>query len=138
MSGILVQCQTGDRAHCCNLDSLNLANIDAKELPEICEIAVRILDNTIEITQTPFAASETHNDKYRTIGVGAMGLADWLAKRKLSYSHIEEIDHLFEDIGYYCTEASMKLARERGAYAAFSGSEWSRGHLIEAQTGVLV
>nr|WP_309494935.1 ribonucleoside-diphosphate reductase subunit alpha [Phormidium yuhuli] len=123
----------GTEAHCCNLDSLNLANIDAKELPEICEIAVRILDNTIEITQTPFAASETHNDKYRTIGVGAMGLADWLAKRKLSYSHIEEIDHLFEDIGYYCTEASMKLARERGAYAAFSGSEWSRGHLIGAK-----
>lgn len=64
----------GTEAHTCNLDSLNLANIDAKELPEICEIAVRILDNTIEITQTPFAASETHNDKYRTIGVGAW---DW-------------------------------------------------------------
>lgn len=123
----------GQEAHCCNLDSLNLANIEAEELAEVCEIAVRLLDNTIEITHTPFDASETHNRKYRTIGVGAMGLADWLAKNKLSYKHVDEIDRLFENIGYHCTHASMKLARERGAYGAFAGSEWSKGHLIGAK-----
>ncbi len=123
----------GKEAHTCNLDSLNLANIEDSELKEACDIAVRILDNTIEITKTPFKDSATHNHKYRTIGVGAMGLADWLAKRKLSYRHLREIDQLFENIGYYCTNASMKLSQERGYYPAFNGSEWSKGHLIGAK-----
>jgi ribonucleoside-diphosphate reductase alpha chain len=123
----------GKFAHTCNLDSLNLANIESEELPEICQLAVRILDNTIEITTSPFEQSEAHNNRYRTIGVGAMGLADWLAKRRLSYNHLSEIDALFEDVGYYCTHASMELAKERGAYPAFAGSEWSKGHLIGAK-----
>jgi len=123
----------GKEAHTCNLDSLNLANIEDYELKEVCEIAVRILDNTIEITKAPFTESANHNQKYRTIGVGAMGLADWLAKRQLSYRHLEEIDQLFENIGYYCTNSSMKLAQERGAYPAFKGSEWSKGNLIGAK-----
>ncbi|WRH65785.1 MAG: ribonucleoside-diphosphate reductase subunit alpha [Planktothrix sp. GU0601_MAG3] len=123
----------GEEAHTCNLDSLNLANIEQEELPEVCEIAVRMLDNTIEITNTPFAASKTHNQKYRTIGVGAMGLADWLAKRRLTYNHLTEISHLFEDIGFYCTKTSMELAKERGYYPAFQGSAWSQGKLIGAK-----
>jgi len=123
----------GEEAHTCNLDSLNLANIESEELPEICEIAVRILDNTIEITNAPFEASKHHNQKYRTIGVGAMGLADWLAKRQLTYNHLTEISHLFEDIGFYCTKTSMELAKERGFYPAFKGSAWSQGKLIGAK-----
>lgn len=123
----------GKYAHTCNLDSLNLANLEDDELPEACETAVRLLDNTIEITNTPFADSSTHNKRYRTIGVGAMGLADWLAKRKLRFSNVEAIDQLFENIGYYCTRTSVDLAKERGAYAAFAGSEWSKGHLIGAK-----
>ena len=123
----------GKEAHTCNLTSLNLANIEPHELEDICTISVRLLDNTIELTETPFEASATHNAKYRTIGVGAMGLADWLAKNKLSYKSITEIDFLFEDIGYHCTNASMELAKERGAYPAFPGSEWSKGNLIGAK-----
>ncbi len=123
----------GKLAHTCNLDSLNLANIEDDEIGEICEIAVRLLDNTIEITNAPFEDSGIHNKHYRTIGVGAMGLADWLAKRKLSYRNLEAIDQLFENIGYYCTRTSMNLAQERGVYPAFEGSEWSKGHLIGAK-----
>jgi len=119
--------------HNCNLTSLNLANIEANELADICKISVRLLDNTIELTETPFQASTTHNAKYRTIGVGAMGLADWLAKRRLTYKDLDSIDALFEDIGYHCTHASMELAKERGAYPVFAGSEWSKGHLIGAK-----
>ncbi|MFN9261397.1 ribonucleoside-diphosphate reductase subunit alpha, partial [Microcystis sp.] len=85
-------------AHCCNLVSLNLANIDKEEIESNCQIAVRILDNTIDITNPPFDNAKNHNDKYRTIGVGAMGLADWLAKRKLSYNNLSEISNLFEEI----------------------------------------
>ncbi len=123
----------GEESHTCNLVSINLANLGDEQYPEICQIAVRILDNTIELTSPPFAASATHNAKYRTIGVGCMGLADWLAKRHLTYTHLQQISDLFEDIGYYCSAASMELAKERGAYPAFADSEWSKGHLIGAK-----
>ncbi|MGF1482675.1 MAG: ribonucleoside-diphosphate reductase subunit alpha [Cyanophyceae cyanobacterium] len=129
----------GEEAHCCNLLSLNLANLnqpltdDDSELAHVCRLAVRILDNTIEITHPPFAASRTHNQKYRTIGVGCMGLADWLAKRRLTYDCLSEISFLFEEIGYHCTAASVELAKERSPYPAFPGSEWSKGHLIGAK-----
>ncbi len=123
----------GVEGHSCNLVSLNLANVDETEIPHICQLAVRILDNTIDITSPPFTASKTHNDKYRTIGVGAMGLADWLAKRSLTYKNISEIGSLFEEVGYWCTKASMELAKDRGAYAAFPGSEWNKGKLIGAK-----
>ena len=123
----------GIEAHTCNLLSLNLANINESEVTQLCSLAVRLLDNTIDLTHPPFETSQTHKEKYRTIGVGVMGLADWLAKRQLSYGDLPEISQLFENIGYYCTQASMELAKERGAYPAFSGSEWSQGKLIGAK-----
>jgi ribonucleoside-diphosphate reductase alpha chain len=125
--------KSGELSHSCNLISLNLANIEAIELEKLCQVSVRLLDNTIDITCPPFEASKAHNDQYRTIGVGAMGLADWLAKNRLSYEHLDKISHLFEEIGYWCTHASLELAKERGAYAAFAGSEWSKGNLIGAK-----
>jgi ribonucleoside-diphosphate reductase alpha chain len=124
----------GLEAHCCNLVSLNLANLEQAEIADAAKLAVRILDNTIEITQPPFKDSKAHNDKYRTIGVGCMGLADWLAKRHLSYQSLAEISHLFEEVAYWCTSASMELAKERGAYAAFPGSEWSKGKLLGSKS----
>lgn len=123
----------GEESHTCNLNSLNLANLDVEDIPQVCEIAVRILDNTIELSHPPFEGSRVHNDKYRTVGVGAMGLADWLAKRRLSYRDLRQIGNLFEDIGFYCTKTSMELAKERGAYPAFPGSSWSEGKLIGAK-----
>ena len=125
--------KAGEEAHACNLVSLNLANVEETEIPNLARIAVRILDNTIDLTTPPFQAAKNHNNKYRTIGVGCMGLADWLAKRRLSYQSLEEISYLFEEISYHCTYTSMELAKERGAYAAFPGSEWSKGNLIGAK-----
>ena len=124
----------GVEAHCCNLVSLNLANLELAEIAEVSKLAVRILDNTIDLTKPPFQDSKTHNDKYRTIGVGCMGLADWLAKRHLNYESLTEISALFEEVAYCCTAASMELAQERGAYAAFAGSEWSKGKLLGAKS----
>ncbi|MDJ0692590.1 MAG: ribonucleoside-diphosphate reductase subunit alpha [Xenococcaceae cyanobacterium MO_188.B32] len=123
----------GVEAHCCNLVSLNLANVEESEIANICQLAVRILDNTIDLTKPPFVDSKTHNDKYRTIGVGCMGLADWLAKRHLTYESLTEISNLFEEVAYWCTFASMELAKHRGAYAVFEGSEWSQGKLVGAK-----
>jgi ribonucleoside-diphosphate reductase alpha chain len=124
----------GKTAHCCNLVSLNLANIDTPtNLSEMCHLAVRMLDNTIDLTCPPIGEAKEHNDKYRTIGVGVMGLADWLAKRKLSYKSFLFINILFENISYFCTQASIELAKERGHYQAFSNSEWSQGKLLGAK-----
>lgn len=120
----------GQEAHCCNLVSLNLANLDLQDIPVVSQIAVRMLDNTIDLTHPPFTDAKNHNDRYRTIGVGCMGLADWLAKRRLSYDHLTEISRLFEEIGYWCTQSSMELSKERGMYPAFAGSDWSKGLLI--------
>jgi ribonucleoside-diphosphate reductase alpha chain len=120
----------GQYAHCCNLVSLNLANLEQEELEEVSTLAVRILDNTINITNPPFDDAKNHNNRYRTIGVGAMGLADWLAKKELRYNNLQEISNLFEDMGFYCTQASMKLAQERGAFDAYAGSDWSKGLLM--------
>ena len=114
--------------HTCNLVSLNLAELEQSEFENIVYTAVRILDNTIDLTETPIKESDKHNKLYRTIGVGAMGLADYLAKEFMIYDEsIEEIDKLFEEISLYTIKASALLAKERGRYSAFEGSKWDKG-----------
>lgn len=114
--------------HTCNLVSLNLAELEKDELENIISIAVRILDNTIDLTVTPIEESNKHNNQYRTIGVGAMGLADYLAREFMIYEEsIKEIDELFEMISMYTIKASAILAKERGFYPKFKGSKWDKG-----------
>lgn len=123
--------QEGDQglAHTCNLTSINLSNtLEDKDLERISRLSVRILDNTIELTAPPIGESKLHNNRYRTIGVGALGLADHLAYKKIKYAEsAEDVDALFEKIAYYCVSESCKLAKERGKYEVFEGSEWSKG-----------
>jgi ribonucleotide reductase alpha subunit len=122
--------KSGEEIHSCNLISINLATVESLAgAMESCEIAVRMLDNTIDITTPPVKEAATHNQKYRTIGVGFMGLADYLAKRKLTYKDIDEIDFLFRNLSFSCLSASADLAIERGAYPAFKGSEWQLGNI---------
>lgn len=114
-------------SHVCNLASLNLANIDRDELEEYCKLAVRLLDNTMSLTKSPIAEAANHNDLHRSIGVGAMGLADLIAKERKSYRDLRFVSNLFEDIAYYCYRASADLAKEKGPYKLFPNSEWSKG-----------
>lgn len=114
--------------HTCNLVSLNLAEIEREELEKNVSIAVRILDNTIDLTKTPIKESDKHNRNYRTIGVGTMGLADYLAREYMIYEEsILEIDEIFEEIALYSLKSSALLAKERGSYPMFKGSQWDRG-----------
>lgn len=115
--------------HTCNLLSLNLANIEDEELEYVVRKAVRILDSTIDLTEPPILESKLHNERYRTIGIGAMGLADFLAKRNLTYSRssIPIIDELFEKIAYFGIDESCNLAKEKGPFPAFKGSDWDNG-----------
>lgn len=114
--------------HTCNLVSLNLAEIMREELENIVDTAVRILDNTIDLTKTPIKESDKHNAAYRTIGVGTMGLADYLAKEFMIYDEaVNDIDELFEEIALYSIKSSALLAKSRGRYPMFKGSLWDRG-----------
>ena len=128
---IIRETEAGE-VHTCNLNSINLANIENEaDLHSVCETAVRLLDNAIDFTDVPVKEGEIHNNVYRTIGVGSMGLADYLAKRNVSYSNAKEtVDELFENIAYYTINASISLAKERGKYPRYEGSEWSKGLIL--------
>ena len=130
--GRIYQEASGGLAHTCNLISLNLSQVrNDDDLQKACELAVRMLDNTIDLTTTPIGESKLHNSRYRTIGVGAMGLADYLAYRELKYTEAgAEVDELFEKVAYYCVETSKELAKERGRYPVFEGSEWDKGNFF--------
>jgi ribonucleotide reductase alpha subunit len=117
-------------SHCCILLSLVLPRIADDEMADVSRIAVRLLDAACDLTTSPTPEARAHVDRYRTIGVGVMGLADWLAIRHLRYQDLDVIEKLFEDICFYTTQASVELAEERGAYPAFPGSEWSKGLIL--------
>lgn len=118
--------------HVCNLVSINLANVDSdEELADICNTSVRILDNAIDFTEVPILEGSLHNQRYRTIGVGAMGLADHLAKRSIPYNaSADYVDDLFEKFALYNIQASVNLAKEKGTFGAFEGSDWSKGLIL--------
>lgn len=114
--------------HTCNLVSINLAEIERDDFENITSIAVRILDNTIDLTNTPIKESDRHNSLYRTIGVGTMGLADYMAREFMIYEDsLDEIDELYEELALYILKASALLAKNRGSYPKFKGSMWDQG-----------
>ncbi len=117
--------------HTCNLVSINLANLEDDEMERVCETSVRILDNCIDITDVPVAEGQRHNELLRTIGVGLMGLADYLARRDIPYVGAQDaVDKMAESFAYHCTSASCHLAEERGRYPLFEGSDWSNGLIL--------
>lgn len=128
----IVREEHGGLIHVCNLVSVNLANIDTdEELESVCRTSVRLLDNAIDFTEVPVLEGVLHNRRYRTIGVGAMGLADWLAKRNITYTKsAPAVDALFEKFAAYCIQASIDIAKVKGTYGAYDGSDWSRGIIL--------
>ncbi len=128
----IVREEYGGLVHVCNLVSVNLANIDTdEELESVCRSSVRLLDNAIDFTEVPVLEGVLHNRRYRTVGVGAMGLADWLAKRNIPYTKAApHADALFEKFAAYCTQASIDIAKTKGPYGAYEGSDWSRGVVL--------
>jgi ribonucleoside-diphosphate reductase alpha chain len=110
--------------HCCNLISLNLARLlEEKEWKSISTLAVEILDNALELTHCPTIEAKNHNEKYRTIGIGFMGLADYLAWHKLSYS-VANVNPIFQPFLEYVVLASSEIARQKGVYPAYNEENW--------------
>lgn len=117
----------------CNLASLTLGRLnvnDDKEMQDVIHSVVRALDNVIDINLFPVPYAELNNHKYRPIGLGVSGYHHMLAKNGIvweSEKHLEFVDQVFERINYYTIEASCQLAKEKGKYQLFEGSDWDTG-----------
>ncbi|NRA73514.1 MAG: ribonucleoside-diphosphate reductase subunit alpha [Rickettsiales bacterium] len=122
----------GGLVHVCNLCSINFANLDIEtELESVCKSAVEILDIAIDLTDVPIPEGKAHNARYRTIGVGVMGLADLLAKNNVLYSESANyIDKIFEKFALYNIKASIEIAKVKGPFEAYKGSDWDRGIIL--------
>ena len=121
----------------CNLASLCLGNIDVndnKELEDITSTVIRALDNVIDLNFYPINDAKLTNQKYRAIGLGVSGYHHMLAKNRIKWEseeHLAFADKVFEDIGYAAVKASNELAKERGSYSLFEGSEWQNGQYFD-------
>lgn len=123
----------------CNLGSINLprhydekGQLNVDKLRTTIRVAVRMLDNIIDINYYPVAEARYSNMKHRPIGLGIMGFQDVLHLLRLPYASAEAAelaDRSMEQISYFALEASSDLAGERGAYGSYAGSLWSRGIL---------
>lgn len=117
--------------HVCNLCSINLSNISSfEELAKTSRLAARILDHGIALTNNPDKITEDHNNRYRTIGIGQMGLHDYLAKNFTNFGDLQTIRKISECIEYNAVLESIELAKIHGAYPAFQGSQWQTGEMI--------
>ena len=117
----------------CNLASVNLSRVNTPEkIAEVVPVAIRMLDNVIDLNYYPVKKTKDTNLKNRAIGLGAMGEAQLLAEKQIfwgSDEHLKLIDEIFEGISYHAINASCDLAKEKGVYPEFEGSRWSRGIL---------
>ncbi|MBB6099856.1 ribonucleoside-diphosphate reductase alpha chain [Deinobacterium chartae] len=129
-----------DRDHIavCNLASVNLARhlegdrIDWAELERSVRLAVRQLDNVIDLNFYPSPRAARSNARIRPIGLGVMGFTELTQRLRLPYGSAAArtlASELFAFLNYHATDESANLAREKGSYPAFEGSTWSRGHL---------
>ncbi len=114
----------------CNLNSINLGKIEKTELAHNIPLQIRMLDNVITLNMMPVAEARITSDKYRAIGLGTSGYHHYLANHQIAWEseeHMKEADSLFEEIAYEAIKASMELAKEKGEYPEFEGSEWQTG-----------
>lgn len=150
--------QDRDNIAVCNLASINLAkHVDGRHadariawdrLAQSTRLAVRQLDNLIDIRISSVPESETSNELNRALGLGVMGFTDVVERMGYAYDSelaYDLIDQLTEFVSWHAIDASADLARERGAYPNFAGSGWSRGQVpldtlaaLEADRGVPV
>lgn len=118
--------------HVCNLCSINLGNINnMQELAAVSKMSARMLDYGIGLTNNPVDITITHNNMFRTIGVGQMGLHDYLAKNWSNFSDLKTISNISECIQYNAVLESVDLARRFGSFDAFKESAWANGEMTK-------
>jgi ribonucleoside-diphosphate reductase alpha chain len=117
----------------CILKALNIGKIKSDdELEELCDLCVRTLDELIDYQSYPVKAAELAAKEGRTLGVGVIGLAHYLAKLGFKYEQPEAwsaVHGLAESIQYYLLKASNQLAKEKGACVDFPSTKYAKGIL---------
>ncbi len=140
----------------CNLGSINLLHhltdgdggakqIDHVKLKKTVGIAMRMLDNVIDINYYAVKKARDSNLRHRPVGLGIMGFQDALYELRTPYASDAAVafaDQSMEAVCYYAYWASTDLAAERGRYSSYRGSLWDRGvlpldslRLLEEQRG---
>ncbi len=122
----------------CNLASINLAQhiqndeLNADKLANTVKIAMRMLDNVIDINYYAIPEARNANMKHRPVGLGIMGFQDALYQQRIAYASQQAVDfadRAMEVISFHTISASCELAQERDSYGSFEGSLWSQGIL---------
>src|SRR5690554_485978 len=124
----------------CDLSSVNLGraivphddqgDLITDVLERLIPIQVRMLDNVIDLNALPVPQATITSRKYRAIGLGTFGWHHLLAQKGIHWdtAGAEDFsDELYERINYLTVQASMELAREKGSYPMFAGSDWHTG-----------
>jgi len=126
----------------CNLGSVNLSQhlkdgpngkeLDHDKLKRTITVAMRMLDNVIDINYYAVKKARDSNLRHRPVGLGVMSFQDSLYEMRIPYASqaaVEFADTSMEAICYYAYWASTELAKERGKYSSYKGSLWDRGLL---------
>jgi ribonucleoside-diphosphate reductase alpha chain len=143
--------QDVDNVSVCNLVSINLSqhvrsagldgsaplppavgglSLDYDKIEASARLAVRQLDNLIDITRSSVKEADFSNHQNRAVGLGVMGFTDIIERLGVSYESEEAydlIDEIMEHVSYAAIDESANLAVERGSYPNFAGSGWSKG-----------
>ena len=117
----------------CILSAINVGQINKRdELEELCDLAVRSLDEIIDHQQYPVKAAEISTKARRSLGIGYIGLAHYLAKKGYRYEQKlawRQVDKLTEAFQYYLLKASNQVAKEKGKCEYFNRTKYSDGIL---------
>ena len=116
----------------CILSAINVGAIKLEELPELCQLSVRGLDELIDYQRYPVRAAEISTKARRSLGIGYIGLAHFLAKNKVKYGDAEAhklVHELTESFQYNLLRASNKLAKEKGKCEWFDRTKYAEGKL---------
>lgn len=115
----------------CNLSSVSLARVFQDEVEErVIPIQVRLLDNVIDLNRIPVLQAQHTNMRYRAVGLGTYGWHHLLAIKGVKWESDDAVsycDDIYKRISYLTIQASMELAKEKGSYPLFEGSDWQTG-----------
>ena len=116
----------------CILSAINVGIVKEEEMESLCDLAVRGLEELIDFQEYPVAAAERSTLARRSLGIGYIGLAHYLAKNKVKYDDpkaLELVHELTERFQFYLLKSSNKIAQEKGACEWFDRTKYADGIL---------
>lgn len=132
LCGEIIEVSNDTESAVCNLGSIVAPNVGVADLSRVVPLAMRMLDNVIDTNFYPTDKINKSNKTHRPVGLGVMGWTEMLAVKGVDFESQQHLDfnaEYFEALSIATIKASVSLAQERGAYASYAGSKWSRGIL---------